>query len=152
MNSYYGGIHYERKIEDVLVKYISSFEEAKEYIQENRGKKILMFYQSNNITPEEHLEIQKMQWNIQLYSIINNFMPCNLDNIASYLYNIYSCVFATSALSVLNELNDDHIKLANIVLDKLSDHLDDNHFISPSIMVRCNDALRNILKEHYNKR
>lgn len=151
MNNYYIGIHYENKIDDVLIKYISSFEEAKEYIQKNRGNKILMFYQSNGITPEEHLEIQKMQWNIQLYSIINNFMPSNLDNISSYLYNIYSCVFATSALSTLNELNNDHIKLIHIVLDNLSNYLNDDHFISHSIMIRCNDTLRNILKEHYNK-
>ena len=53
---------------------------------------------------------------------------------------------------LLNELNDNHIKLANIVLDKLSHHLDDDHFISNSIMIRCNDTLRNILKSYYDKR
>lgn len=149
MNNYYVGIHYENKIDDVLIKYISSFDEAKEYIHKNKGNKILMFYQLNDISPEEHLSIQKMQWNIQLYSIINNFMPCNLDIISSYLYNIYSCVFATSVLSTLNELNDEHIKLINLVLDKLSNYINDDHFISHSIMTRCDNALRNILKEHY---
>lgn len=146
MNNYYIGVHYENKIDDVLIKYISSFEEAKEYVQKNKGNKILMFYQLNDITPEEHLEIQKMQWNIQLYSIINNFMPCNLDHISSYLYNIYSCVFATSVLSTLNELNNEHIKLINIVLDRIYNYLDDDHFISHSIMIRCVNTLTNILK------
>lgn len=149
MNNYYIGIHYENKIDDVLIKYISSFDEAKEYIHKNKGNKILMFYQLNDISPEEHLDIQKMQWNIQLYSIIDNFMPCNLDIISSYLYNIYSCVFATSVLSTLNKLNDEHIKLINLVLDKLSNYINDDHFISHSIMTRCDNALRNILKEHY---
>ena len=119
MNNYYVGIHYENKIDDVLIKYISSFDEAKEYIHKNKGNKILMFYQLNDISPEEHLSIQKMQWNIQLYSIINNFMPCNLDIISSYLYNIYSCVFATSVLSTLNELNDEHI-ISKAMMRKLS--------------------------------
>ena len=149
MHHYFIGVHYENKIDDVLIKYISSYEEAKEYIQKNRGNKILMFYQLDDITPEEHLDIQRMQWNIQLYSIINNFIPCNLDNISSYLYNIYSCVFATSVLSTLSELNDEHIKLINLVLDKISNYLNDDCFISRSIMVRCNNALMNILRKHY---
>lgn len=151
MNNYYIGVHYVNKINDVLIKYISSFEEAKEYVQINKGNKILMFYQLNDITPEEHLEIQKMQYNIQLYSIINNFMPCNLDYISSYLYNIYSYVFTTSVLSTLKELNDENIKLINIVLDKLSNYLNDDHFISHSIMIKCNNTLLNMLKAHYNQ-
>lgn len=149
MNNYYIGVHYENKIDDVLIKYVSSFDEAKEYIQKNEGYKMLLFYQMDNISTEEHLEIQKMQWNIQLYSIINNFMPCNLDTISSYLYEIYSCVFATSVLSTLTELNSDHIKLINLVLNKLSNYINDDHFISKSIMIRCDDVLRNLLKEHY---
>ena len=148
MAHYYVHVHYETKINDLLIKYVSSYHEAIEYVYAHRGSKMLLFYQLEDITPEEHLSIQQLQWNIQLYQIINNFSPDYLDNIASYLHEIYSYVFATSALSTLKQFTPEHVQLLNLVLNKLVDYLEDDHFISHTIMLRCYSTLLDLAKQH----
>ena len=146
MNSYYLGVHYEKYINDVLVKLVSSFHEAKSFISScPTNQKILMFYQKDDITPEEHMQLQTIKWNLQIYSIINNFNPEYLDNIAKYLYNIYSCIFATSALSTVKKLSTEHIQIANIVLNNLEKYIDDDYYISSVIIKRCYESLKHIL-------
>ena len=151
MNSYYLGVHYEKYINDVLIKLVSSFHEAKTFISSHpTNQKILLFYQNNDITPEEHVQLQKIKWNLQIYSIINNFNPDYLDNIAKYLYNIYSCVFATSALSTVEKISTEHIQLANVILNNLEKYINDDYYISSVIIKRCCEALKQILNNGNN--
>ena len=143
-NCYYVGINYETKINDVLIKYISSFDDAKDYIINHKGERMLLFYQKHDITTEEHIELSKLQWNIQLYSINSNFMPCNLDYIASYLYNIYLLVFSASLFSTMQEsktLNDEDIKVINHLLDNVPKYIEDNHFIDSNIITESKNML-----------
>lgn len=140
-NSYYVGIKYETQIEDVLIKYISTFDEAKEYILRNKGKRMLLFYQKNDISAEEHVELSKLQWNIQIYKIISNFMPCNLNSIASFLFNIYLLVFSACVFSSLKKLKDEDKKVINVLLSNVPKYIEDNHFIDENIIKESENML-----------
>lgn len=142
---YYVGINYETEIEDILIKYISSFDEGKDYITSHKGRRMLLFYQKGNITTEEHVELSKLQWNLQIYSIISNFMPCNLDFIASYLYNVYLLVFSASVFPLMKRLKDKDKEVINTLLNNIPKYKKDNHFIDPDIVTECETILNKLL-------
>lgn len=143
--SYYVGIHFETKIDDVLIKYISSFEEAKNYILNNRGNRMLLFYQKGDISIDEHIELSKLQWNLQIYTIIDNFIPSNLECIAKFLYKIYVLVFSSSVFSSLKKVNEEDIRIINILMNNIEQYMKDNHFIDMNIIIECKNTLLKIL-------
>ena len=132
-------------IDGVTIKLVNNFEEAEEFISSNFNSKAALFYYDNNLSPEEHHELQIKSYTIQLYSIIHKFAESIFPAIAKYLYTVYSLVYATTVLSEFDKLNDEQQKLAYHVLSQVRKISDEESYIAPVILRRCEILLEQMI-------
>ena len=134
-------------IDDVIIKLVNTFEEAEEFINTRTNDKAVLFYYDDNLTPDEHQELQMKTYTIQLYSIINGFCESNFQSIAENLFSIYSLVYATTILSNFIKLNNEQLKLAKSVLSQISKLLTKESYINPFILMRCEILLKQMIND-----
>ena len=139
--------HFSTVIDDVEVRLVNDYEEASSYVLAHPYDKAILFYDSDNISPEDHQSLQTKTFKIQLYSITNRFNPANFIHISESLFPIYSIIYATSILSNFQKLNDEQQKMASSLLREVRKLQSESSYISPIILKRCELVLTQMLNK-----
>lgn len=134
---------FNRKIYDLTIMCVNNYEEAREYIDEHENDKAVLFYKSNNISPDEQQELQSVSHLIQLYSIVNNFSERNFEDISRFLYSMHHIVQAT--LLYINKLENFTDGDICHLLDTISKMKEVNKYIRPEILIRCEESIKEII-------
>lgn len=139
--------HYSNVIDDVSIVLVNDYEEAINYIKNHSDTKSVLFYYKDNISVEEHQELQMKTYKIQLYSIISHFTESSFPLISHFLYDLYSIVYATTILSNIDTLNQTQLKLVSATLHEIHKYDDKDLCINPLILHRCENILKRLLNK-----
>ena len=146
------GFEYETFIDGVHIKYIDDFLQGYEYARNHPDEHIVFFYILDDLTETDLFRLQSLSHKINIYKITNKFNPEIVHYLARYLYQLHCCVYVSIMFKHIPPFIHQHDdKNINLILRQafayISQHIDDDEFISPLIFRNCKDSLISTMRQ-----